>query len=403
MTISAARVVTESAVSPRRQPRLAGVRVLFILPSFGIGGAERQAFLLGRQLARDEGAAVRLVSVGPPSIPSTMVESIEREGLGWGRFIFTHTYGERLRQLWDLARLVVFLRRERPDVVLSYCMFPNIVSALTWKLGGARTCIWNQRDEGRNRVMRAVERVAVRRVTRFLSNSTHGAEFLIDVLGVPRDYVDVVRNGIEPQPAQADRATWRRQVGASDSDFVACMVANLHGFKDHDTLIAAWRVVVDRLRATGQNALLLLAGADGNRSDAVRDQIKRLGLDEHVRLLGPVADVAGLLGSVDLSVFSSFAEGVPNAVLEAMSAGVAVVATDYPGMREALGPAAVLAREKDAADLADKILQMAADPHRRASLGLQGRLRVNSEFSVERMSNATTRVILRELEMAHRR
>jgi glycosyltransferase involved in cell wall biosynthesis len=402
MTAQTARVVNELPLTGPGRRRLEGVRILFVLPSLGMGGAERQAFLLGRQLTRDEGALVRLVSVGPANIPFTMVESIEREGLSWERFTFTHTYGERLRQAWDLARFVVFLRRERPDVVLSYCMFPNIVSALTWKLGGARVCIWNQRDEGRGRVMRAVERVAVRQVRRFVSNSTHGADFLTDTLGVPREQVHVVRNGIETIRAQRDRGAWRRDLGLSDADFVACMVANLHGFKDHHTLIAAWRHVVDRVSPSGRNAHLLLAGANGDRTDDVRRQIDDLNLNRHVHLLGQVTDVAGLLGAVDLSVFSSVAEGVPNAVLEAMSAGVAVVATDYPGIREALGPSAesMLARAKDPADLADKILRTADDASLRASLGRQGRVRVSSEFSIERMSDAATTVIVRELASA---
>jgi glycosyltransferase involved in cell wall biosynthesis len=402
MTAHAARAVNELPLTGPGRRRLEGKRVLFVLPSLGMGGAERQAFLLGRQLARDEGALVRLVSVGPPNIPSTMVESIEREGLNWERFTFTHTYGERLRQAWDLARFVVFLRRERPDVVLSYCMFPNIVSALTWKLGGARACIWNQRDEGRGRVVRAVERVAVGQVGRFLSNSTHGADFLIDTLGVPREQVHVIRNGIETRQPHRDRSAWRRDLGLSDSDFVACMVANLHGFKDHHTLIAAWRRVVDRLSPSGRNAHLLLAGANGDRTDDVRRQIDDLTLNRHVHLLGQVTDVPGLLGAVDLSVFSSVAEGVPNAVLEAMAAGVAVVATDYPGIREALGPSgeSMLAREKDPVDLAEKIVRTADDAPLRASLGLQGRLRVASEFSIERMSDAATTVIVRELTSA---
>lgn len=389
-------------VARQRRRRLEGVRVLFVLPSLGTGGAERQAFLLGRQLARDEAAVVRLVSVGPPDIPKTMVDAIERDGLSWTTFTFTHTYGERFRQLWDLMRFVVFLRRERPDVLLSYCMFPNIVSALTWKLGGVRVCIWNQRDEGRGRVMRAVERVAVRQITRFLSNSTHGAEFLINVLGVPGEQVQTIRNGIEPREAQRDRASWRRELGLSDTDFAACMVANLHGFKDHHTLIAAWRIVVDGMRGSGRHARLLLAGGEGNRSQAVRQQIDELRLTEHVQLLGPVNDVPGLLGAVDLSVFSSVAEGVPNAVLEAMAAGVAVVATDYPGIREALGPYAdsLLAREKDPLDLAEKIHRLADDAQLRASLGLQGRTRVASEFTLERMSDAATEVIVGELASA---
>jgi len=411
MTATAARIDSERAFAADGR-RLEGVRVLFVLPSLGVGGAERQAFLLARHLARREGAVVRISSLGPAHIPgttvpvpNTLVPILEQEGFSWTRFVLTRTEGRRLLQLWDVARLVRFFRRERPDVVLSYCMFPNIMSSLAWRLGGARVLLWNQRDEGRDRVMPVVERVAVGQVQHFLSNSTHGAAFLVDVLGVSRDGVTVISNGIELGRAQLDRASWRRQLGVDDNDFVACMVANLHGFKDHRTLVAAWREVVDRLQASGRQAHLLLAGADGNRSNQVRHQIAELNLTGHVHLLGPVADVPGLLGAIDLSVFSSVAEGVPNAVLEAMAAGVAVVATDYPGIREAVGPSLepLLAREKDPHDLAEKILRCAEDPRLRTSLGRLGTQRVADEFSVDRLGDETTKAIVKQLELAKSR
>ena len=324
-----------------------------------------------------------------------MVESIEREGLTWGRFTFTHTYGERLRQAWDLARFVVFLRRERPDVVLSYCMFPNIVSALTWKLGGARVCIWNQRDEGRGRVARWVEGLSVRQVRLFLANASHGGEFLTNVLGVSPEQVRIIHNGIELPPAVHDRATWRRRLGLHETAFVACMAANLHGYKDHETLVTAWRIVVDRLRLSGRDAHLLLAGHDGDRREAVERQIHEIGLDDHVKLIGSVSDVTGLLRTVDLAALSSYNEGLPNAVLEAMSAGLAVVATDYPGIREAVGSVGdcLLVRPRDPQDMADKIIEMAEDSRRRAAAGAQvgcasPRSSVSSEWPVPRSTSS---------------
>src|SRR6185436_7338493 len=100
--------------------RLDGVRVMIVVPTFGLGGAERQAFLLARELAHREGAIVRLVSVAPPGIPVDLTRDCDREGLPWSTFTLKHTYGERFKQLWDMVRLVRLLRRDRPDVLLSY-------------------------------------------------------------------------------------------------------------------------------------------------------------------------------------------------------------------------------------------------------------------------------------------
>jgi glycosyltransferase involved in cell wall biosynthesis len=176
------------------------------------------------------------------------------------------------------------------------------------------------------------------------------------------------------------------------------MVANLHAKKDHATLVAAWRRVVDRFDGLDQAPHLLLAGVLGDQYDALVRQVATLSLEGHVHFLGEVGNVGDLLRTVDLAVFSSHAEGIPNAVLEAMAHELAVVATDYPGIREAVGPEgrSLLARPCDSEGLADKILMAAADSPLRERLGQQGRRRVVKLFSVDRMGSDMASIIRSE-------
>jgi glycosyltransferase involved in cell wall biosynthesis len=143
------------------------------------------------------------------------------------------------------------------------------------------------------------------------------------------------------------------------------MIANLHQHKDHATLVAAWRHVTDRLGQDGKEAHLVLAGGRGDRYESTMHLVRELHLTQNVHIIGQTVDVSGLLGASDIAVFSSNAEGVPNAVLEAMAAGLPVVGTDYPGIREAVGPsgATLLARPHDAIDLAERVIAVAGDAH----------------------------------------
>ena len=127
-----------------------------------------------------------------------------------------------------------------------------------------------------------------------------------------------------------------------------------------------------------------------------------LGLGNSVRFLGFVDDVPGLLGAVDLCVFSSKAEGVPNGVLEAMAAGLAVAAIDDPSIREALGPEGDpwLAPPGDPDALAALILDLAAHPETRERLGDANRERIQAEFSVRAMCEQTSSLIERALSEA---
>jgi len=289
--------------------------------------------------------------------------------------------------LRSLTRLAWALRRARPDVILPYTMRPNVLCGLLWCLAGARLCVWNQRDAGLQRMGPRLERHAVARVPLFVANSLPARDFLVNELGLAADRVRLVSNGVELAPPLESRAGWRRRLGLGERDFAACMVANLHPFKDHATLLRAWRSVVDAEAGLGGRAVLLLAGKPFRPVAPLEALATDLGVAGHVRFLGQVIDVAGLLAACDVAVLSSPREGMPNAVLEAMASGRAVAGTDNPGMRGVVGPAGVrfLAPPGDAPALAERILWLARDPTLRARIGETHRRRVAAEFSPERM------------------
>lgn len=380
---------------------LRGVRILFVLPSLGLGGAERQALLLARHLRANLQADVRIVAM---SRESGLVEACEAAHIPHAFFDLTHAYRSRLGHLKDLLRFVLLLRRERAQIVLPYCMFQNVLCGLTWWTGGASVCIWNQRDEGRARLEGWIERIAVRTLRRFVSNSRHGAAFLTEHLHVPAEMVSLVANGVEmPEPGPS-RTNMRDALGLPPGALVACMVANLHGKKDHATLLAAWRLVIDRQPEGSPPPHLLLAGSFGDRHDALVQQAMALSIEDRVHFLGTVHDVNDLLRSVDLAVFSSFTEGVPNAVLEAMAHGLPVVGTDFEGIQEAVGPegAGLLAAPRDPEQLAERILMTAADPVLRARIGQRARERAMDVFGVDRMVSEMTGIIAAEWARAGR-
>jgi glycosyltransferase involved in cell wall biosynthesis len=184
-------------------------------------------------------------------------------------------------------------------------------------------------------------------------------------------------------------------MGIANNCFTACMIANLHRFKDHVTLLQAWRQVVEQLEKTGRSSLLLLAGRFDDSYKSLKSLTSDLELGESVRFLGPVSDVSGLLSAVDLGVFSSRLEGCPNGVLECMSAGLAIAATDIAGIREAVEPGGYefLAPPGDAEALADCILKLALNPELRTELGARNLDHIRNVFNPERMCEEMSALI----------
>jgi glycosyltransferase involved in cell wall biosynthesis len=380
---------------------LAGIRLIIVLGPLELGGSERQALLFARYLASEQRADVQVW--GTMGKPGRVAALCDEYGIPWR--IVPHPWATgRVNRPKVLARFARLLRQARPDVILPYMEMPNLTCGLVWRLTGARLCVWNQRDDGIARIGTRYETLATRLTPRFIANSVHGADYLVKTLGVQPERVHVVHNGVELAPPEADRAAWRRRLGICNDCFAACMVANLTDYKDHVTLLHAWRLVVDCLKEEGRSAVLLLAG----RFDTTHESLKALAFDlelgRGVRFLGQIKDVPGLLGASDAGVFCSNSEGSPNSVLESMAAGLAIAGTDIPAMREALSAEnhALLAPAKDAASLAACILKLASDAEVRARLGAANRRRVEAEFSPRRMCVETLEVIAGGLREAER-
>jgi len=361
--------------------------------SLEMGGAERQGLHLARWLKEEHEVTIEVWGLNHPGSVSTWCDAHQ---IPW-RLINWQWNGSRQAMLSGMFRLFLELRKAKPDVLLPYTMPPNIACGFFWRMAGARTCIWNQRDEGRQRFAPWLERRAVHNTPCFISNSCHAAEFLTTELGVPQGRVEVIHNGIELAEPKCDRVGWRLCLGIPPDTPIVCMVANLHAFKDHPTLLRAWQLVVG---ACGQPApILLLAGHDYGIGAKLKALAKQLQISGQVRFLGHVDDIPGLLAASDLGVFSSLKEGVPNGVLECMATGLPVVATDIPGTREAFGDANLqfLAAPENPAAMAEILLLLLKDQTRRQQVGQSNLERVRSEFSKEQMNERYCKVIAKVL------
>jgi glycosyltransferase involved in cell wall biosynthesis len=373
---------------------LHGVRIALVVGTLHLRGTQRQALRLAEHLVRAEGAAPEVwgtagdagsatASCASLGIPCHVVD------VPWSK--------RRAERIVRLVGLAMAMRRRRPHALISYGSYPNLQAAYVWRLAGARTCVWSQRDAGYF-IPYPTQKAAARRVPWFIANSSPGAAYL-KVLEVPPHRVALIRNGVALDPPRACRAEWRRRLGLAGSDPAACMVASLIPPKDHVTLIRAWQQVVQRADGDRRRPpILLLAGETRETFPAAEALLREAGL-AHVLFLGEVADVAGLLGAADLCVFSSLSEGSPNGVLEAMAAGLAVAATDLPGIREIVGEAGApfLAPPRDAEALADRVGRLLASPETRRSLGQRNRRHVAGEYTCERMGSRTAALLCRAL------
>ncbi len=283
------------------------------------------------------------------------------------------------------TRLLRALRRFRPSIIHSHSgtWLPASVAKLT--LGSPRLIFT---DHGRYtpepRYRSLVERKFFYRQTdKLIAVSADLADYLKEFLKLTAP-PDVIENGIDlaqyQGPNRSRRSELRAEWGVMDDEVLAISVGRLERVKNHAGMLEALTHAAKE--APGLRIAIL---GSGRLKERLLAQAGELGLEDRVIFLGYREDVAACLAAADLFVSASTTEGLPVALLEALAAGLPVVATGVGGIPNALGvpPPGALVAEGDMEGLAAGLVELARDSEGRDRLGAQAAERARL-FSLER-------------------
>jgi len=230
-------------------------------------------------------------------------------------------------------------------------------------------------------------RLAYRLVSRsghLIAVSEDLKRFIVDKVGIPASRIRVIHNGIEPGTPVSDAEVnrCRTELGLQAGDLIIGTVGSLYPVKGHQYLLDAMPAVIKRF----PNSVLLLVGR-GDLEVSLKEQAKRLGIEERVRFLGMRQDVPRLLAVMHVFVLPSLSEGLSMALLEAMVSGKPVVATLVGGNPELIdhGRTGFLVQSEDARDLAANLVKLLSDPGMMQQFGRQAAERVRQQFSIGEM------------------
>lgn len=381
---------------------LNNIKIIILLEWLELGGAERQAVILAHNLKMNHGAEVEVWGLTEHDNNHTpknrLIAFCDELDIKW--YIIEHKRPSDWLEWIDwLPKFSEKLKQAKPDVLMPFYI-PNITAGIIWRRVGSKSCIWGQRDEGRYRPPRFIEHLAVANTPWFISNSKEGVNFLKLTLKINSARIVQIRNGVSVSKPQNSRNYWRDHLGLLENQVLIVMVANLHHYKDHYTLINAWKIIQDSLPDSKTKPILALAGYPYSTADTLKKQTENLMIIDSVVFLGQVDDIPGLLSAADICVHSSIHEGIPNGILEAMAMELPIVATNIPGIREAIGEDSIewLAPPNDAVGLAERIMRLILDIKLRKLIGINNYQRVIAEFGVDRLGNETAAIILQAIQ-----
>jgi len=381
-------------MTPRNPTR---IRVLKFLSNFFIGGTERQFIYAANGLDRSRFA----VEAGCLSREGPLIDSLSAD-------IPLHTYpvhgsfyswGSIASQL----RLVKDIRKGQFDVVHTYGWYPNIFAIPAARLALRPAIIASIRDAGAYMTATKIQalKFACCLADCVLANSNAGRNWLIEQ-GVKEQKIEIIRNGIAVRPlADSHNVTLsvRKEFGIPVGTPVCACVGRVVSGKGMEFYLRAARIVLER----GRDVRFLMIGArslDKNYQSEVETLAQQLRLDHRVIFTGQRQDVPDILRDVDIVVHPSLTEGLSNVILEAMAAGIPVVATRVGGNPELVedGRTGLLVRVENAGEIADAVCQLLDRPEMACALGRRARQRVVDEFAIDRMLAKTEALYFRLLE-----
>jgi glycosyltransferase involved in cell wall biosynthesis len=361
------------------------VRIVYLLTTLGVGGAEKQAVAVAEQMAA-RGHAVSLVVLKhtveewPVKLPVLRL-NMRKSPLG----------------VWRGLRFASnFLALFRPDLMHSHTFPANLFSRLL-RLGEGRrdaapaivNTIHNVYEGGWHRM--AIYTATDPLCDAVTAVSRAAAERYARLHAVSRKKLSVLTNGIDTGLFAADRvrkSRVRKQMLAGDR-FIWLAVGRIAPAKDYPNLLRAFALA----KAEESDMELWIAG----------EGVSDLSEDTHVRMLGLRRDVVELLDAADGFVLSSAWEGLPLALGEAMAMEKPVVATDVGGVRELAGKHGVLVPAKDSQALAVAMLGvMRMDRSSRRFMGRAARARIETDFSMEAKADAWEALYERTIHERHK-
>ena len=355
------------------------IHVMHLLPSLNVGGMEngvvnvtnridRRRFKISICCINELGPMACRISEGA----ATLLCVGQGPGLAPGLF----------------KALFRILRKHDVDIVHTHNHYTSVYGVPAGRAAGIRI-IYGLHGFGRD--LRATK-PRKRRIDAVLCHLSHHvscvAKQLEDMVcsdfRIPRGKVTTVINGVDwqrfacPPPG---RERLRSELGVRDGDLLIGSVGRLSYEKNYGLLLKTAAALAARFPVK-----VLLVG-DGPEAGRLRSQAASLGLENRVIMPGERADVPGLMSTMDVFVLPSLIEGLPNTVLEAMCAGLPIVATSVGGTPDVVahGMSGFLVPSNDGAALGVALESLFQDEELRRTMGSCGRSLAQTRFSMERM------------------
>ncbi len=349
------------------------IKVLYLITELSIGGAQKALYRLLKSLDRSSFDPVVVCLYNRTGLVSKQIQELDIEVIGLEM---------NAKWRWDAFwRLGKNLSQYKPTILHTWMFHANLPGRILGQIARIPIIISSERTMGQEGYLRRF----LNRLTSGLSDaiicvSDNVAIYAAQKIGIYEKKIFTIPNGIDISAFEASptQQIARKNNKLPGEKIIIGAIGRPRWVKGFDVLISAVAKI------TELNILLLFVG-DGPDQYKLRQLVKNIGQSDRIFFWGDQSEIQEILPILDILVNSSFHEGMSNIILEAMAAGLPVVATAVGGTPEVVvdGETGLLVPPGDPDSLAAALLRLIQDKDLRTKMGLAGRKRVRKYFTIE--------------------
>ena len=367
-------------------------RICYVIGQLDRGGAEKQLYALLRSLNRELFEPI-VISFDARGYWAGEIRKLGVQVIETGR--------RRHKEIGRLLQLVRLLRRLEPAVVHTYLFPANTYGRAAAIVARVPIIIASERNlpevgRGMKRSWVYIDKLLSFFSHAVLCNSHRARRLLVENYAFNPRKVITIHNGIEVSNGIASN----NSVHLAAEEKVVGTVARLYPQKNLEMFLRMVRIVLDRYHDSSLKFMII---GDGPLRKQLEQRAVDLGVDKAVTFTGQRHDVAELLRNLDVYVNTSDYEGLSNAIMEAMTSELPVVATEVGGADELIrdGETGFLCPPNDAATMASKVIDLLENEAKARRMAACGRSFMAREFGMTKMVRGVERIYLDSLRHSH--
>lgn len=312
-----------------------------------------------------------------------------------------------LKNIFDFGATLRFrgiIKEFQPDILVTYLIHADLLGRVFGRLFGIKKIICNQRGKLLQwEFLRFIDYATKSLVTKYIVQTSIAQQELMKKLRLPKERLVVIPNAIDTEEFnfEMDCGKKRAEFSLKSDDIVITCVSKLRRGKGHKYLLEAFESLSLRgsetTAAIQPSHLKLLLVGDGEQKEELLEQVKNYTSRPNILFLGNRGDIKEILKISAIFILATEGEGMSNAIMEAMAAGLPVITTNLPENHELIehGSTGILVPPRNASMLAEAMNFLVADPHKQKALGKNAKGAIMEKFDLKKIVRRLSQFLAR--------